>query len=102
MSLSRRNLSTSPKAARIGAKRRDQEHFARLVEEIFMRLSSFTIMLVLGFSGAFAPPALAAVNCDIGKCISICSKGKVGTAIQGCNSWCQQTIQERKNAKQCK
>ena len=44
----------------------------------------------------------AAVNCDVGKCINICSKGKVGTALQSCNSWCQQTIQERKTKGQCK
>jgi hypothetical protein len=67
-------------------------------------LSFLTVMFVLGLSGVLAPrDALAvAVNCDVGKCINICSKGKVGTALQSCNSWCQQTIQERKTKGQCK
>jgi hypothetical protein len=58
--------------------------------------------LVYGLSIFFAPRPALAVNCDLNACISICSKGKVGTALTSCNSWCQITIQERKNKKQCK
>jgi hypothetical protein len=65
-------------------------------------LAFLSAMFVYGLSIAFAPPALAAVNCDVGKCISICSKGKVGQALQGCNSWCQITIADRKKGGQCK
>jgi hypothetical protein len=69
---------------------------------IRLLLSFLAVVFVLGLSGAFAPPAVAAVNCDVGKCISICSKGKVGTALQGCSSSCQLTIEERKKKGQCK
>jgi hypothetical protein len=64
---------------------------------VFFSLLSMTIFFAL----AFAQPALA-VNCDINTCISICSKGKAGTASQNCNSWCQITIADRKKSGQCK
>lgn len=60
-----------------------------------------SVVIVYGLSTVFAPPALA-VNCDVNICISICSKGKVGTSLQACNSWCQLTIEERKKKGQCK
>ena len=69
------------------------------MSRVFLALLS--MLLVCGLSFAFAPPALAA-NCDVNTCISICSKGKAGTALSGCNSWCQITIQERKDKGQCK
>lgn len=67
-----------------------------------LSLAFMSAALVYGLSVAFAPPALAAVNCDVGKCINICSKGKVGQALQSCNSWCQITIADRKKGGQCK
>ena len=50
-----------------------------------------------------APPALA-VNCDVNACISQRNKGGAGLSTSGtnCTSWCLQTMQERKAAKQCK
>jgi hypothetical protein len=69
------------------------------MSRVFFALLS--MLLVCGLSVVFAPPALA-VNCDVGACISICSKGKVGQSLMNCNSWCQITIQERKNKGQCK
>jgi hypothetical protein len=69
------------------------------MSRVFFALLS--MLLVCGLSVVFAPPALA-VNCDVNTCISICSKGKVGTALTSCNSWCQITIQERKDKGQCK
>jgi len=65
-----------------------------------LSLAILSTMLVCGLSFISAPPALA-VNCDVNTCINICSKGKLGTALQSCNSWCQITIQERKNKGQC-
>ena len=59
------------------------------------------MLSVCGLTLLFAPPALA-VNCDVAACINTCSKGKVGSALTGCNSWCQISIQERKNKGQCK
>lgn len=58
--------------------------------------------LVYGQSVVFAPPALA-VNCDLNACIKTCNS-RAGTATPGnnCTSWCLQTMQERKAAKQCK
>jgi hypothetical protein len=58
--------------------------------------------LVYGQSVMFAPPALA-VNCDVNACISACQKRgpQFGTG-QACTSWCLQTMEERKKAKQCK
>ena len=66
-------------------------------------MTRFSVRLfsTLLFFGLTVAPALA-VNCDINTCISICSKGKVGTAIQSCSSWCQITIQDRKKSGQCK
>jgi hypothetical protein len=57
--------------------------------------------LVYGQSAMFARPALA-VNCDLNKCISLCNKTGTGTSGNNCTSWCLQTMQERKAAKQCK
>lgn len=65
------------------------------------RISFALLSMTLVFGLAFVEPALA-VNCDVNTCINICSKGKVGTALQGCNSWCQITIAERKKKAQCK
>lgn len=59
----------------------------------------FVLFSTLFFFGL--SPALA-TNCDVSTCVNICSKGKAGTALQSCNSWCQITIQERKNKGQCK
>jgi hypothetical protein len=64
-------------------------------------LAFLSIVFVYGLSIVFAPRPALAVNCDVNTCINICSKGKVGTAIQSCNSWCQITIQERKTKGQC-
>jgi len=66
-----------------------------------LSLAFVSAALVCGLSVAAAPPALA-VNCDVGACINACSKGKVGQAIQSCNSWCQITIADRKKSGQCK
>jgi hypothetical protein len=66
-----------------------------------LSLAIFSTVLVCGLSFVSARPALA-VNCDVNTCINICSKGKIGTALTSCNSWCQITIQERKNKGQCK
>lgn len=66
-----------------------------------LSLALLSTLIVYGLSIVFAPPALA-VNCDVNICISICSKGKVGTSLQACNSWCQLTIEERKKKGQCK
>lgn len=66
-----------------------------------LSLAFLSMALVYGSSVIFAQTALA-VNCDVGKCINICSKGKVGQALQGCNSWCQITIADRKKGGQCK
>ena len=57
--------------------------------------------LFVGLTAAIMPAARA-VNCDVSACISMCSKGKVGTSLQSCSSWCQLTIQERKDKGQCK
>jgi hypothetical protein len=65
------------------------------------RLSLLSLSaLVLGLI-VVASPARA-VNCDVNTCMNICSKGKAGTAIQSCSSWCQITIKERKDKGQCK
>jgi len=66
-----------------------------------LSLAFLSALVVYGLSIVFAPPALA-VNCDVAVCINICSKGRVGTSLQSCNSWCQLTIEERKKKKQCK
>jgi hypothetical protein len=62
-------------------------------------LSAF---IVYGSSVVFAPPALAAVNCDVQACMDKACKGKRGNAIQACNSSCQITIADRKKSGQCK
>ena len=67
-----------------------------------LSLALSSAMFVCGLSIVLVPSALAAVNCDIGKCIDICSKGKTGTSLQVCNSWCQITINDRKKSGQCK
>ena len=67
-----------------------------------LSLAFLCAMFVYGLATAFAPLASAGVNCDVGKCIDICSKGKVGTSLQACNSWCQITINDRKKSGQCK
>jgi hypothetical protein len=66
-------------------------------------LTSLSTLFVLGLLGGFARPALA-VNCDVGVCISMCSKSATHGAMAstGCNSWCAQTIEERKAKGQCK
>jgi hypothetical protein len=66
-------------------------------------LAFLALLLAFGPSLAFTSSTrAAAVNCDVNKCISICSKGKVGTAIQSCNSGCQITIADRQKSGQCK
>ncbi len=50
---------------------------------------------------AVVPPALA-VNCDLNACIAVCAKRAGATPGAGCNSWCLQTMQERKASGQCK
>jgi hypothetical protein len=67
-----------------------------------LSLAFSSAMIVYGLSIVFVPSALAGVNCDVGKCIDICSKGKTGTSLQVCNSWCQLTINDRKKSGQCK
>ena len=64
----------------------------------------FLLSVLALFAGLTAAmtPAARAVNCDVNTCINICGKGKVGTGLQACNSWCQVTIQERKDKGQCK
>jgi hypothetical protein len=66
-------------------------------------LTSLSTLFVVGLLGASARPALA-VNCDLGACIAACSKSSTHGAIAstGCNSWCAQTIEERKAKGQCK
>jgi hypothetical protein len=65
-------------------------------------LAFMSAALVYGQFVIFAPAALA-VNCNLNACIKICnSKGAASTAGTGCTSWCLQTMQERKAAKQCK
>ena len=61
-----------------------------------------SIFLVLGLTFAFAPPALAAVNCNFKACMNHCGKVKGGNALQRCTTWCQQTIGDRQRAGQCK
>jgi predicted carbohydrate-binding protein with CBM5 and CBM33 domain len=63
-------------------------------------LAFLSAMFVYGLSVGFAPSARAA-NCDVNACINACSK-KCATSGCGCASWCLQTIEERKKAKQCK
>jgi hypothetical protein len=65
-------------------------------------LGLLSALVVFSLSLAIAPPTRAAVNCDVSKCIDVCSKGKVGSALQSCNSGCQITIADRKKSGQCK
>jgi len=65
-------------------------------------LAILSTVLVCGLSLGFAPRALA-VNCDVNACISMCQKRDLKNASgQGCASWCMQSMEERKKAKQCK
>jgi hypothetical protein len=66
-----------------------------------LSLAFLFTLIFCGLSIVFVLPALA-VNCDVGTCINICSKGKHGTSLQTCNSSCQITIADRKKSKQCK
>ena len=65
-----------------------------------LSLALMSAALVCGQSVMFAAPALA-VNCDVNACINACTK-KCATPGCGCASWCLQTMEERKKAKQCK
>jgi hypothetical protein len=71
------------------------------MSRVFLTLLS--ALFALGLLGAFARPALAA-NCNLAACISTCSKTATHGAMAstGCNSWCAQTIDERKAKGQCK
>jgi hypothetical protein len=69
------------------------------MSRVFFALLS--VLLACGLSVVLAPPALA-INCDVATCINICSKDKHGQSLMNCNSWCQITIEERKNKGQCK
>jgi hypothetical protein len=66
-------------------------------------LTSLSVLFVFGLLAVFARPALA-VNCNLAACIDICSKTQTHGAMAstGCNSWCAQTIEERKAKGQCK
>ena len=59
-------------------------------------------LIFYGLSVVFAPPVLAAVNCDVQACINKACMGKMGSMIQACNSSCQITIADRKKSGQCK
>jgi hypothetical protein len=65
-------------------------------------LGFMSALIVYGLSVVLAPPALAAVNCDVQACINKACKGKIGNMIQSCNSSCQITIADRKKSGQCK
>jgi hypothetical protein len=67
-----------------------------------LSLGFLSALIVYGLSVVFAPPALAAVNCDVQACINKACKGKMGSSIQACNSSCQITIADRKKSGQCK
>ena len=47
-------------------------------------------------------PAARAVNCSLSACIAQCTKMHGATPGFGCNSWCAQTMEERKAKGQCK
>ncbi len=61
---------------------------------------AFLLALFLG-TLAMSSPALA-VNCDFNACMTLCTKRAGATPGAGCNSWCAQTMQERKASGQCK
>jgi hypothetical protein len=65
----------------------------------FFLLSLFA--LFVGLTVAAPRPALA-VNCNLNACITECSKRAGATPGAGCNSWCLQTMEERKAKGQCK
>jgi hypothetical protein len=66
-----------------------------------LSLAFISAALVYGLSIFFVPRPALAVNCDVNACINACSK-KCATPGCGCASWCLQTMEERKKAKQCK
>jgi len=56
-----------------------------------------TAVLMVGLA-----PAARAVNCSLSACIAECTKRSGATPGFGCNSWCAQTMEERKAKGQCK
>ena len=68
----------------------------------YSSLGFLSALIIYGLSVVFAPPALAAVNCDVQACINKACKNAKGSIIQSCNSSCQITIADRKKSGQCK
>jgi len=68
-----------------------------------LSLALLSTVFIFGLIAAFAPPVLAAVNCSLSACVSVCQKrNPQGAAGPGCNSACQITIADRKKQGQCK
>jgi hypothetical protein len=71
---------------------------SRLVPLAFLALFvGLTAVLMVALA-----PAARAVNCNLNACISQCTKMHGATPGFGCNSWCAQTMEERKASGQCK
>jgi hypothetical protein len=77
--------------------------FSFIFPEVFMsRLVPLAVFaLFLGLNAA-ATPAARAVNCSLSACMAQCTKMHGATPGFGCNSWCAQTMEERKAKGQCK
>jgi hypothetical protein len=61
-----------------------------------------SIFLVSGLTLAFAPLALADVNCSVGRCIYHMCQHARGGRIPVCHSYCQHAIADRVKNGQCK
>ena len=64
---------------------------------LFVLFVGLAAVLMVGFA-----PAARAVNCSLSACMAQCTKMHGATPGFGCNSWCAQTMEERKAKGQCK